>query len=480
MRVTPLGNFVLIFCVSAALASILFLNLSWVIVTLSTAGLFIFARSKFVAEIESTNLDVERSILDQMVFAQEPVAVKVSIINKDVNPVYGTIEDILPEGAELVTGTNRMAATLKPRTLETFSYTVRFLRRGDHKIGSLKIERADPLGLFAEEQLVGKTTSVNAHTKKDSFDAARKIGLREHFEFAGVSRMPAIVLREQEFDSIREYVPGDKARDILWKAYPKYGRLLTKTYIKEGSLQTLILMDCGRSMRISGHGASKIDHAVDLSMQLSNVLIGNYHPTGIAIFDEVSIIDKSDPALGKHQFENIVRVLRKAPETIRPTPGKEEEAENPAAASAPPSLSRAISRENGEGFLTAVASIKRQRSKTVSVDGIIKSTVAKGKGQERLFIVISDLVSCRDGVIAGARICQRTGNRMLVIHTYDGWYKRDTLPGSVDEAEGMYQQMIDSRRLEAALRSLDASYMRIGPADTAPRIVRSVRRGMAK
>src|SRR4030065_559905 len=154
-------------------------------------------------------------------------------------------------------------------------------------------------------------------------------------------------------------------------------------------------MDCGRSMRISGHGASKIDHAVDLSMQLSNVLIGNYHPTGIAIFDEVSIIDKSDPALGKHQFENIVRVLRKAPETIRPTPGKEEEAENTAAAHAPPSLSRAISRENGEGCLTAVASIKRQRSKTVSVDGIIKSTVAKGKGQERLFIVTSHLVSSK-------------------------------------------------------------------------------------
>ncbi|OGS43208.1 MAG: hypothetical protein A3K76_05675 [Euryarchaeota archaeon RBG_13_57_23] len=480
MRVTPLGNFILIFCVSTAFASILFLNLSWAIVTLATAGLFIFARSKFAGEIESTNLDVERTILDQMVFAQEPVAVKVNVVNKDVNPVYGAIEDVLPEGAELVSGSNRMAAILKPRTLVTFSYTVKLRRRGEHKIGSMKIERSDPLGLFAEEQLVGKTTSINAHTKKDSFDAARRIGLREHFEFAGVSRMPAIVLRMQEFDSIRDYVPGDKARDILWKAYPKYGKLLTKTYIKEGSLQTFILMDCGRSMRISGRGASKIDHAVDLSMQLSNVLIGNYHPTGIAIFDEVAMIDKSDPALGKHQFENIVKILRKAPESIRPAPGREEVPETPARVSSPPSLTRAISPENNGDFLAAVASIKRQKSKTISVDGIIKTAVAKRKGQERLFIVISDLVSCRDGVIAGARICQRTGNRMLVIHTYDGWYQRDTPPGSVEEAEGMYQQMVDSRRVEAALRSLDASYIRIGPADTAPRIVRSVRRGMAK
>jgi uncharacterized protein (DUF58 family) len=470
----------LIFCVSAAVTGVLFLNLSWVVVTISTVGIFLYTRSKFIAEIESTNLQVERTILDQMVFAQEPVSVKVEVVNKDVNPVHGTIEDVLPEGAELVSGSNRMSAILRPRTLETFSYSVKFARRGEHKVGSLKIERADPLGLFSEEQMVGKTTPVNAHTKKDSFDAARRIGLREHFEFAGISRMPAVVLREQEFDSIREYVPGDKARDILWKAYPKYGRLLTKTYIKEGSLQTLILMDCGRSMRISGHGASKIDHAVDLTMQLSNVLIGNYHPTGIAIFDEVTVIDKADPSLGKHQFENIVKILRKTPETIRPIPGKEEAPESVAAVTTSPPLSRAISREGADDFLTAVASIKRQRSKVVSVDGVIKNTVAKGKGQERLFIVISDLVSCRDGVIAGARICQRTGNRMLVIHTYDGWYQYGEPLGSVEDAEGMYQKMVDSRRLEAALRALDASYIRIGPADTASRIVRSIRRGMAR
>ncbi len=480
MRVSPLGNLILIFCVSTALAGVLFLNLSWIVVTMATVGLFLYTMTKFASEIKSTDLSVERTVLDQMVFAKEPIAVKVNITNKDVHPVHGTIEDLIPEGAELVSGSNTMTVVLRPRTVESFSYTLKLGGRGEHKLGSMRVERVDLLGLFVEEQLVGETTSVNAHTKKDTFEAARRIGLREHFEFAGVSRMPAIVLRQQEFDSIREYVPGDKARDILWKAYPKYGKLLTKTYIKEGSLQTLILMDCGRSMRITGGGASKIDHAVDLSMQLSNVLIGNYHPTGIAMFDEVAVLDKADPSLGKHQFENIVKLLRKAPETIKPAPGKEGISGTPARVSASSSLSRAISKENGAGFLTAVSSMKRQRSKGTGVDGIIKNVVARGKGQERLFIVISDLVSCRDGVIAGARICQRTGNRMLVIHTYDGWYQRDSPPTSVDEAEGMYESVVDSRRIEAALKSLNASYLRIGPADTAPRIVRSVRRGMAK
>ena len=480
MRVTPLGNLILIFCVSTALAGILFLNLSWIVVTMATVGLFLYTMAKFASEIRSTDLSIERMVLDQMIFAKEPVAVKVNIINKDVNPVHGTIEDLLPEGAELVSGSNKMTVVLRPRTVESFSYTVKFGGRGEHKLGVLKVERVDPLGLFVEEQLIGQTTSVNAHTKKDTFEAARRIGLKEHFEFAGVSRMPAIVLREQEFDSIREYVPGDKARDILWKAFPKYGKLLTKTYIKEGSLQTLILMDCARSMRITGGGVSKIDHAVDLTMQLSNVLIGNYHPTGIAIFDELTVLDKADPSLGKHQFENIVKILRKAPESIKPVPGKDDASGNPAIVSSSLQLSRAISRENGDGFLTAVASMKRQRSKGTGVDGIIKNVVSRGKGQERLFIVISDLVSCRDGVIAGARICQRTGNRMLVIHTYGNWYQHETPMTSLDEAEGMYQSVVDSRRIEAALKSLNASYLRIGPADTAARIVRSVRRGMAK
>jgi hypothetical protein len=327
--------------------------------------------------------------------------------------------------------------------------------------------------------MIGEQTAVSAHTRKASFDTARRIAGKEHFEYAGVSRVPAAILREQEFEGIREYIPGDRARDILWKAYPKLGKLMTKTYIKEGSLHTMIFVDCGRSMRLTkDHGMAKVDHAVDLSMQLSNVLLSSLHPTGVAVFDEVSIIEQTRPSLGRHQFETIVRVLKKAPTSFKGTDAPESTAEvtEPAEPLGKPGKTN----DNGDSseFLSVVAKMGGA-GKGIGLEGAMKKIVSHSKGQEQLFIVVSDLISSRDAVMLGAKLCKRSGNRMLVLHTCDDWYKGADEPVDVAEAERLYSNMTRWTKMEAMLRGAGASYLRIGPADTTSRIVRSIRRGVA-
>lgn len=471
MRVSVFGNLVLVFCIASAFASIIFVNVSWAFVAVAVASVFVYARMRFINELDNTSLEVERTVLDKMVFAGEPASVKVQVVNRNPEPIFGTIEDLIPEDAEVASGSNRVTTALKPRTIETFTYSLRLPRRGPNLFKGLKIQRSDPFGLFEEDQVFGEGSSINAHAKKESFDTARRMAGREHFEYSGVSRAPAAILREQEFDGIRDYVPGDRARDIYWKGFSKNQRLMTKTYTKEGSLRTTIFLDCARSMRLADGGVSKLDHAVELSMQLSSVLISSYHPTGIAMFDEMSVISKESPALGRHQFQVIVHALRSAPPAIRSSG-------ETAPISAAPVPAKPMPREPREsgGFLSAVTKIRG--GKDIGLEGTIRQLIAAGRNQQQLFVVISDLGSSRIAVLNAAKLAQHSKNRMLVIHTYDDWYMAAGSGLDAAKLERLYLNMAGFMRLEVGFRAAGASYMRVGPADTASRIVRNIRRGL--
>jgi uncharacterized protein (DUF58 family) len=474
-----LGTSLLSISIVFAFVSVLFSNISFAVMSVAFAASYIYAYLKFVYELERTNLKIERKILDEMSFAGQPISITVEVLNADPMAVRGTFEDMIPDDCVLANGLNKTSMTLPAKSILKLSYSMIPQKRGVHRILGMKIERTDAYGLFNEDQIVEQASELSVHTEKGSFDAARKMAGREHLEFSGMGRNPAIVLREFEFDGIREYVPGDRARDIHWKLFPKLGKLMTKTYRKEGAIHTTIFVDCGRSMRLKSAKVAKINHALDMSMQLSNVLISSFHPAGVATFDEMKVTGKIPPSLGRHQFDKIVKMLRDVPGTIEDTgpPSVMKESTSAVFKAKPVRPRRG---EQGTGLLSALSKLSPAgaRSKLgIGLEGGIKEVIARSRGQEQLFIVISDLISSRNAVLAGATICQSTGHRMLVIHTFDDWYRSPSETLDMPEMERLYDNLNDSIKTEAALRGLKSSYIRIGPADTASRIVRAIRRG---
>lgn len=481
LRSTSLGTAILSFTIVFAFVGILFSNLSWTVISVTFASAYVYGYLRFVTELQRTNLHIERRTLDDVPFAQEPTSITVEILNKDPITVRGTFEDILPENCEISAGSNKSTRALPPRSILKLSYSIVPSKRGPLTIPGMKIARNDSLGLFDEEQIIEHPTVINVHTEKGSFDTARKMAGREHLEFSGMGRNPAVVLREFEFEGIREYVPGDRARDILWKLLPKTNKLMTKTYRKEGSLQTMVFVDCSRSMRLKKSKVAKIDHAVDLSMQISSVLLSSFYPAGVALFDEIRVMNKAAPSLGRHQFETVVKVLREAPSSMDESREETVRTEETQPNKTPePKTTSPKTSDDGKEFLSALDIITTKGVRPalgIGLEGGIKEIVARNKGREQLYIIISDLVSTRDAVIAGARLCKSTGNKMLVIHTYDDWYRNAEATPDMPEVERLYGDLSDSLKIEATFRGLGASYMRIGPADTATRIVRAIRRG---
>ncbi|MBN1677280.1 MAG: DUF58 domain-containing protein [Candidatus Thermoplasmatota archaeon] len=484
MQSTPLGTVIISLSIAFGLVSVLFSNISWAVVSVAMIAVYVYAHRVFVSELEETDLELQRTVLDDLAFAGEPVAVRVELLNKHPSAIRGTFEDVIPGDASLGDGSNRSSLPIPPRSILRLSYSIVPRRRGTTIIPGMRMSRIDGFGMLMEEQFMEKPSAINVHTQKESLNKARRMAGREHLEFSGTGRNPAVVLRELEFDGIREYVPGDRARDIHWKLLPKLGKLMTKTYRKEGAVHTTVFIDCGRSMRLKAGKVAKIDHALDLSIQLSNVLLSGFNPAGVAAFDEVRIIERVPPGLGRRQFEKIVNALRSVPGAK----GEPETMSRPATGQGNSSAKGKRSGGNGvlaaedSGFLSTVDTLQtgtKRRPMGLGLEGGMKEIVARSRGQEHMFIVITDLISSRDAVLAGAKLCQDTGNKMMVINTYDEWYREPSAGLDLPEADRLYEDLKGSLNIEGKLRGLSAKFIRIGPADAASRIVRTIRRGKA-
>lgn len=467
-----------------AIAGVLFQSMPFVLLCCAFSTALVYARSKFVGEIRNTDMRVTRVTSDELPFAGQPLSVNVKILNAGPTSVKCVLEDEIPEDCEIAAGMNSYSGIVHSRSETTISYTVVPRKRKTYVFPGVKVEMEDEYGLFLHGSVIESKTVLSVHTSKESLDRARKLAGREHLEYSGLSRSIAMVMYDLEFDNIREYIPGDRSRDIHWKLLSKLDDLYTKVYVREGVIKTIIFLDCSSSMRMVGSGLSKIDHSVDLSMQISKVLLSSFHATGVCLLDELSVISQVPPLVGRRQFDRIVESLRKVPSTIP--------FEAPEKPITPQETTQPLSQpkgepENGDSagggeFLSAVRSLGRgtaTRSSGIGFDGVVRNLLTGSVGKKHMMIVITDMISSRDAILAGARFCGRKGSKMLVLHLCGDWYRKRDEPLDTPEVERLYEDLMGHVEIEAKLRRSGASYLRVGPADTTVGIVRSMRLGKA-
>jgi len=116
------------------------------------------------------------------------------------------IEEAVPEG--LVVEEPRVERTLPA----TVTHRIACERRGRHAVGSLTVSVRDVLGLFERTHEVGSTARVLVYPPV--YKLAGQQTLREHV-------LDRSELERREFDTLREYAPGDPLRDVHWKTTAK-------------------------------------------------------------------------------------------------------------------------------------------------------------------------------------------------------------------------------------------------------------------
>jgi len=163
------------------------------------------------------------------------------------------------------------------------SYCIRPSQRGDAKLGDCYVRYQSVLRIAERWVRVPLEQTVRIYPDLEEAKGhtiyllrSRQITMeKRHARIRGIGR---------EFESLREYQPGDEYRDICWTAAARRGKLVTRIYQIERSQTVWIVIDAGRLMRARVGDFSKLDHAVNSALSLAQVALYSGDRVGLVAY----------------------------------------------------------------------------------------------------------------------------------------------------------------------------------------------------
>ncbi len=169
----------------------------------------------------------------------EDVKIRVLVENLSGRDVpLAEVVDHPPE--PLVPRSRPEASMVLPKgSIAAFSYSVKPMLPGTYTLRSLEVRVYGPLGFFMTRGTVSSTTTITALP----YYGGAKTSLRS------LERLWGLVIRGKatggmyDLADLREYVPGDDRRKIVWKAYARTGRVYVREDFGEVTARVLAMLD---------------------------------------------------------------------------------------------------------------------------------------------------------------------------------------------------------------------------------------------
>jgi len=173
--------------------------------------------------------------------------------------------------------------TAGARNSASVSYTAKPLERGDIKLAGVWL-RYQSTAHFAERwAFADLAQSIRVFPDLEE--------VRRHNIYLSRARQIELekrLIRQRgtgrEFESLREYQPGDEFRDICWTATARRGKHVTKLYQAERSQAVWIVMDAGRLLRTRVGELSKLDLSVNAALSVAQIALYSGDRTGLLVY----------------------------------------------------------------------------------------------------------------------------------------------------------------------------------------------------
>lgn len=163
--------------------------------------------------------------------------------------------------------------SIPARSEHVCSYTISTSRRGRHRVGPLRISRADPFGFVRAATAGGPMAQLVVHPRIFDVPPLQSGRVRD-LEGAQQSR------RAQggvAFHHLREYVPGDDRRLIHWRSSAKTDKLLVRHNVVTHEPSLAIVLDTSAVYS----GADAFDDAVRVAASLVVAGVQGGFPTSL-------------------------------------------------------------------------------------------------------------------------------------------------------------------------------------------------------
>lgn len=156
---------------------------------------------------------------------------------------------------------------IAPGERQRASALLRPTRRGDRRAERVTVRSFGPLGLAARQghHSVPWTVRVLPAFTSRKHLPAKLARLRE------LDGRTSILTRGEgtEFDSLRDYIPGDDTRSIDWRATARQSTVAVRTWRPERDRRVLIVLDTGRTSAGRVGDVPRLDVSMDAALLLA-------------------------------------------------------------------------------------------------------------------------------------------------------------------------------------------------------------------
>ncbi len=193
-----------------------------------------------------------------------------------------------------------------PRPVVT-RYLVTPPAKGDFGWGDLFVRYAGRLGLVERQGRIAAFARVKVYPNLREMEKYEMLARRGRLQQMGL-RTARLRGGGSEFESLREYVPGDEYKKIDWSATARRGKLITRQYEAERSQNIVLLLDTGRTMLQPVQKMAKLDFVVNTALMLAYVAAASDDKVGLMAFD-ADVRAWLPPAKSKAQVYRILESL---------------------------------------------------------------------------------------------------------------------------------------------------------------------------
>lgn len=233
-------------------------------------GVLLVALLAWLLELRPLAVDARRSAVEPRVRIGQPVEVEVELRARHrLGNVV--LEDRVPD--ELGVQVREAVAELAAGRAVRYRYHLLPLRRGVYRVGPLTLTRRDPFGLVRRRVSLAAPATVIVHPAVERVtDRVTSRAWQDPPVRPPMSRPSATGF---DFAGVRDYVPGDDPRRIVWRATARAApgdaegpRYLVRELEQGITDRTRLLLDADRSRHSPGRPSDTFETAVTVVASL--------------------------------------------------------------------------------------------------------------------------------------------------------------------------------------------------------------------
>jgi uncharacterized protein (DUF58 family) len=208
-----------------------------------------------------------------------PVEIEITTVKAAPGMHTLLLSDDLP--ASMLMNGGPVKATTYPNESHIVRYQATPSTRGDVALGKLYVRYRSVLGLAERWAVADLRQTLRVYAAGEGVSEQADLFLMRARQIELEKRRLRRIGLGREFETMRDYQPGDEIRNISWTATARHNRLITQQFTTERSQQVWIVLDAGRlsrtafelhqeasSLVMSGAGSSEFESPTRVVTQL--------------------------------------------------------------------------------------------------------------------------------------------------------------------------------------------------------------------